>query len=443
MLNYIWLGLILLAVVLGGISNQLPAVTEAAFEGSKTAVIGLALPLIGIMALWLGLMRLADRSGLVQLLARLLRPAMRWLFPEVPDGHPAIGSMVMNIAANMLGLANAATPMGLKAMKDLERLNPNPGTATNAMCTFLAINTSSVQLIPASTIALLASAGSKNPTAIIGTALMATTVSTLVGITTVKLLQGLPFFRIRPSSAASPAQDSAAGPAGEPSMQKSSNEEGVMAADPPSSGTLVAVLTLVGLFAWLFWRQWSARDVATPAFASFIQSISVLAIPFTLLFITLFAATRKVPVYEQFIEGAKEGFETGVRIVPYLVAMLAAIGMFRAAGGIEIITRFLDPVLRWIQFPSELVPLALMRPLSGSGSNGIFAELIKAHGPDHLLSRMAGTLMGSTETTFYVIAVYFGSVGVKRVRHALAAGLLADLAGIIAAVIICRIVFGG
>lgn len=440
MLNYIWLGLILLAVVLGGINNQLKAVTEAAFEGSKTAVMSLALPLIGIMALWLGLMRLADKSGLVQVLARALRPAMRWLFPEIPDGHPAIGSMLMNISANMLGLANAATPLGLKAMKDLERLNPNPGTATNAMCTFLAINTSSVQLIPASTIALLASAGSQNPTAIVGTALMATSVSTLVGITTVKLLQGLPFFSIKPNTGATQV----AQPAREDlSLEADSPAATTEASAKIGTGTILAILLMVGFFAWLLSRQLNARDAAIPPFIHFIQSVSLLAIPFIMLFIALFAALRRVPIYEQFVEGAKEGFETGIRIIPYLVAMLAAIGMFRAAGGIEIITRGLEPVLRWVGFPSELVPLALLRPLSGSGSNGIFAELIKVHGPDHLLSRMAGTLMGSTETTFYVIAVYFGAVGVKRVRHALAAGLLADLAGIIAAVVVCRMVFAG
>ena len=206
-------------------------------------------------------------------------------------------------------------------------------------------------------------------------------------------------------------------------------------------GTKAILLLTVGFFVWLLWRQLNVREANVPIFAHFIQSASILAIPFVFLFISLFASLRSVPIYEQFVEGAREGFDTAVRIIPYLVAMLVAIGMFRAAGGIDIMTRGLDPLLRRIQFPSELVPLALMRPLSGSGSNGIFAELIKVHGPDHLLSRMAGTVIGSTETTFYVIAVYFGAVGVKRVRHALAAGLLADLAGIIAAVVVCRMVF--
>lgn len=201
-------------------------------------------------------------------------------------------------------------------------------------------------------------------------------------------------------------------------------------------------MALVAVFAWFFWRQMEGRDPATSLLAQLIQSLSLLAIPFVMGVILLFASTRGLPVYEEFVTGAKEGFETGVRVIPYLVAMLVAIGMFRAAGGVDLITRTLDPFLKWIGFPSELMPLALMRPLSGSGSNGIFAELLKTYGPDHLLSRMAGTLIGSTETTFYVIAVYFGSVAVTRIRHALAAGLLADAAGIVAAVAVCRLVFG-
>ena len=196
MLNYIWLGLILLAVAIGGVTDHLKEVNDAAFESARTAVMGLALPLIGVMAIWLGLMRLAEKAGLVQLLARVMRPFLRWLFPDIPDGHPALGSILMNFSANMLGLANAATPLGLKAMKDLERLNPHPGTATNAMCTFLAINTSSIQLIPTSTMAILAAAGSKNPSAIVGTTLIATACANAVAITAVKLLQHLPIFAV-------------------------------------------------------------------------------------------------------------------------------------------------------------------------------------------------------------------------------------------------------
>ena len=434
MLNYIWLGLILLAVAIGGVTDHLKEVNDAAFESARTAVMGLALPLIGVMAIWLGLMRLAERAGLVQLLARVMRPFLRWLFPDIPDGHPALGSILMNFSANMLGLANAATPLGLKAMKDLERLNPHPGTATNAMCTFLAINTSSIQLIPASTMAILAAAGSKNPSAIVGTTLIATACANAVAITAVKLLQHLPIFAA-PKPDVPVEGDSAA-----------SNQANVEPATlpvepaPASSGryTVVVMLVVLAFFGWML-RQTLLSNLATQAtFPAVVNGISLLAIPFLMVFMTVFAAVRGVRVYEQFVEGAREGFETGVRIIPYLVAMLVAVGMFRAAGGIKMLTEFLSPVLAFIHFPSELVPLALMRPLSGSGANGIFADVVKTYGPDHLLSRTAGTLVGSTETTFYVLAVYFGSVGIKRTRHAAAVGLLGDFAAMIAAAQVCR-----
>ena len=433
MLNYIWLALIASAVVMGGLNHQLKELNEAVFESAKTAVTGLVIPLIGVMALWLGLMRLAERSGLVQILARWMRPVLRWLFPDVPSNHPALNSIVMNFSANMLGLSNAATPLGLRAMKDLERLNPHPGTATNAMCTFLAVNTSSLQLIPTSTIAILAALGSKNPTAILGPALMATSISTLVGISSVKLLQNLPWF-------ASPAHSTAGVP--EPADVPEPPSEPLVAASLNRKMLTALLMGTFGLFLiGMLVRAFQEAPTGQPAFASFVNAVSLLAIPFVILFFVVFAALRGVSVYEEFVEGAKEGFETAVRVIPYLVAMLLAVGMFRAAGGVDRITTALAPILGFLHFPSELVPLSLMRPLSGSGANGIFAELVKTYGPDHLLSRMGGTLIGSTETTFYVLAVYFGSVGIKRVRHALAAGLIADFAGMIAAVLICRAVF--
>ncbi|MBM3845976.1 MAG: nucleoside recognition protein [Verrucomicrobia bacterium] len=433
MLNWIWLGLIVFAVVVGGLTGNLKALNEAAIDSAKTAVITLALPLAGIMTLWLGLMRLAERSGLVQMLALLLRPVLRWLFPDVPASHPAMGAMVMNFAANMLGLSNAATPLGLRAMKHLESLNPHPGTATNAMCTFLAINTSSLQLIPVSTIAILASAGSQNPTAIVGTALMATSISTVTGITAVKLLQGLRWFA--PPSVTDPLTN------------RSTPIDAEKADEGPKDTPLKLALTclvLVAFASFAVWVGWSVFRTAPsnePRFAVAINTLSLMAIPFLILFFPLFAAIRGVKVYEEFVEGAKEGFETAIRIVPYLVAMLVAAGMFRAAGGMDLVAQALRPVLELLNYPAELVPLSLMRPLSGSGANGLFAELVKTHGPDHLLSRMAGTLIGSTETTFYVIAVYFGAAGIHRVRHGLAAGLIADAAGMLAAVMVCRAVF--
>lgn len=458
MLNYLWLALVALAVLVGGATGRLHEVTEGAFTMADTAVMKIALPLIGIMALWLGLMRLAERSGLVQKLARALRPLLVRLFPDVPPDHPAMGSMVMNMAANMLGLANAATPLGLRAMRDLETLNRFPGTATNAMCTFLAINTSSIQLLPTTAIAILATQGSKDPTAIVGTALIATACSTIVGIAAVKWLQDWPVFRVQPERA------SAAGPAAPAAAPET--VELVEPAPLPAWGWLVLgalLAAFAGLFVWITFAPAGYHEataalharifpaqVSAPAwtdssgqhvFLRAIGTLSLLAVPFLLLLFPAYAALRGVKVYEEFVEGAKEGFSVAMRIVPFLVAILVAIGMFRGAGGIEALKSALAPVLTPLGFPPDLLPLTLVRPLSGSATTALFTEIVQRLGPDSLVARMAGTIFGSTETTFYVIAVYFGSVAVRRTRHAVAAGLLADLAGVIASVIICRLMF--
>lgn len=436
MLNYIWLSLVVAAVLLGGATGHMKEVTAAAFEACKTAVMGIALPLSGVMALWLGVMRLADKSGIMHVIAKALRPLLTRLFPDVPADHPAMGSMVMNMAANMLGLANAATPLGLRAMQDLERLNPRPGTATNAMCTFLAINTGSIQLIPASAVAILAASGSVQPTAIIGTALVASICTTTVGLVSVKLLQRLPFYRLQPVT----HEDAHA-----KRTEEDASPQTVTA--PPAEPLAWRARMLLGIFGAFFlvllWRTANAGyDGDHGLFASVVTAVSLLAIPFLLSFFPLYAALRRIPVYEEFVEGAKEGFQVALRIIPFLVAILVAVGMFRGAGGIDMLSHALDPLFQRIGFPSELLPMVFMRPLSGSGAMGIFAELVKTHGPDSIIARMAGTIMGGTETTFYVIAVYFGSVAIRRTRHAVPAGLLADLAGVIASVTVCRIVFG-
>ncbi len=437
MLNWIWLGLVVAAVILGGFTGQLDAVTKAAFKSCETAVVTIAIPFIGLIALWLGVMRLAEKAGLVEILARALRPLMRRLFPDVPPEHPAMGSMLMNMAANMLGLGNAATPLGLRAMQDLEALNPRPGVASNAMCTFLAINTSSIQLVPASTVAFMAAAGAANPAAIIGTAFLATLCSTAVGISAVKFLEKLPGYRLPPVPE---AERTAA-------VEKTEEKLVISTAPPLEKWTYPVLVVFFGLFGWF---AVAAVTKAAPATAggyvtSVVQAISLLAVPFLLSFFPLFAALKRIPVYEEFVEGAKEGFQVAIRIIPYLIAILVAVGMFRAAGGIEMISKAIGPALAAVGFPVELLPLVLMRPLSGGGASGLFNELIQvggpAGGPDSLISRMAGSIMGSTETTFYVIAVYFGSVAIRRTRHAVPAGLLADIAGVIASIIICRLVF--
>lgn len=447
MLNWIWLALVVLAVTIGGWNDRLKEVTDGAFDGAKTAVT-IALGLIGMMAMWLGVMRLAERCGLVQRMARGLRPIMRRLFPEVPVEHPAMGSMLMNIAANMLGLGNAATPLGLRAMRDLETLNPRPGIATNAMCTFLAINTSSVQLIPTTAIALLAAAGSKNPTAIVGAALLATSCSTAVGITAVKFFEKLSWFRLKDVPVGQTSSDLTV-QTDAPAEEEALLVEAPVARPPFWGSALLMLLTL--LFAALFTKivfpgvfqlPLSGEAAAQSVFVRSVNALSLLAIPFLLSFFPIYAAVRGVKVYEEFVEGAKEGFGVTLKIIPFLVAMLVAINMFKGAGGIDLLTRALTPILAPLHFPPDLLPLSLMRPLSGGASLALFTEMVQRLGPDNLVTQMAATIFGSTETTFYVVAVYFGAVGVKATRHAIPAGLLADLAGIIASVIICRAVLG-
>jgi spore maturation protein SpmA len=440
MLNGLWLALIVAAALLGGFTGHLQGVVDGAVEGAADAV-RLAIGLIGLMAFWLGLMRLAEKAGLVERLARALQPALRRLFPEVPAGHPAMGSMVMNLAANMLGLANAATPLGLRAMRDLESLNPHPGTATNAMCTFLAINTSSVQLIPITAVAILAEAGSSQPTAIIGTAFIATLCSTIAGIAAVKFLERQRRFAppARPVLADNPFSGAAAPP---PTTPPTPTPPATL---PPLSIPGLAALAAFLLCFVIFFCMLllgSNSPLADPnLIVRTVNAISLLAIPFLAAFFPLYAAIRRIQVYEEFVEGAKEGFQVGVRIIPFLVAMFVAIGMFRGGGGIELLTDLLKPILMTVGFPPELLPMALVRPLSGSASIGFLTDLAKQFGGDHLLARIGGTVLGSTETTFYVVAVYFGAVNIRRTRHAVPAGLIADAVGVIASIFICRLVF--
>ena len=461
MLNPIWLWLVLLSVFIGGFTGHLGAVTEAAALSAKDAVMGIALPLAGWFALWLGMMRLAELAGLVQVLARALRPVMRWLFPEVPANHPALGTMAMNMAANMLGLGNAATPMGLKAMKYLETLNPRPGIASNAMCTFLATNTASIQLIPATAIGILAINGSKNPAAIVASALLATLCAFTAGIASVKLLEKLPRYQLPPE----PAPDSST-PTVEPVEAVPAEPERI-----PLTNDGKLLLALYGLGMALMFCTLAfpdranavlaaLRPMAPPGLLDFtyaplgehlarlntgtrlLSVLGLMALPFAFTFFPLYAWLRGVKVYEEFVEGAKEGFQVAIRIIPFLVAILVAVGMFRKAGGIALVSKVLGPALGWIGFPVDLLPLVLIRPLSGGATTAVFTEIVQTYGADSMNSLMAGTIFGSTETTFYVIAVYFGSISIRRTRHAVPAGLTADLVGVIASIVICRLMFG-
>lgn len=443
MLNGIWLGLLTVAALLAGLTGRLGGMTDGAIQGANAAVT-VSLGLIGVMALWLGVLRLAEQAGLVTTLAKILQPFLGRLFPEVPPGHPALGSMVLNITANALGLTNAATPMGLRAMRDLQRLNPRPDTASNAMCTFLAINTGSVQLIPVTAIAVLAANGSRNPTWIVGTTLLATLCSSLTGLLVVKTAQRLS--RFRPTEDPMPTNDGCRDTP--PSIgSHDSAESPVRATTRPLGwvgrcGMLLLVLAFAAfaIEATLHPPTGSEAGLQSgPIGLRALNALSLVALPFLLVSIPVYASLRGLAVHEEFVTGAKEGFETAIRIIPYLVAMLVAIGCLRGAGGIEGFTRWLQPVLNTVGYPPELVPMTLLRPLTGSGTLAAFTDLVKTHGADSLLARMGGTLFGSTETTFYVIAVYFGSIGIRRTRHAVFAGLAADLAGAIAAVAICRL----
>ncbi|MBF0427729.1 MAG: spore maturation protein [Magnetococcales bacterium] len=398
-----------------GGDSPMQVLTNGMVEAATNSV-NLAIGMVGVMALFLGLMKVAEEGGLLTILARLIRPLMVRLFPDVPADHPAMGAMILNLSANALGLGNAATPFGIRAMKELDRLNPEPGTATNAMALFLAINTSSVTLVPTSVIALRASVGSADPAAILSTTLFATFFSTLVAILAAKSLQRL--FPVTTSSVAfSSASDSDSLP---PIMM-----EGV---GYPSWVSVTALVVLIGLI---------------PVTIVYGRAISPWVLPVIMTGMLAFGYFRGVRVYEVFVEGAREGFEVAVRIIPYLVAILVAVGMFRASGALGYFTDFVGPLTAKIGLPADALTMAILRPLSGSGAQGYLASLLQnpAIGPDGYVGMLTSTLQGSSETTFYILAVYYGAIRIRRVRHTLAAALLGDLVGVAAAVFICSWLF--
>jgi spore maturation protein SpmA/spore maturation protein SpmB len=471
MLNFVWLGLIVLAVLLGGMTGNIQLVGDQAIEGANTAVT-LAAKLFAIMTLWLGLMRLADKAGLVHRLGLALKPIMIWLFPEVPPDHPAMGAIIMNMAANILGLNNAATPLGLRAMSELDSLNRRPGVATNAMCMLLAINTSSITLIPVSIIGILALSHGKNPTIIIGTSLAATAFAHVAAIATAKILERSRFYRLPPlpESDTDVILPEKIGTRPADAREGETVAKNAEASDTglpwvPGARWILAGLAgaflgmLLGLafpeltnfFSNLFHFYSNEITVAAAAdpesnlhffFIRPLSAISMLAIPWLILFFPVYSALRRIPVYEEFVEGGREAFQVVLRILPYIVGMLVAVFMFRAAGGEKLLTYLLQPITTLLHFPAELVPLALLRPFSGTASLALFQDLVTHFGPDAPLTLTAATMYGCSETTFYVIAIYFGSVGIRKTRHAIPAGLVADLVGPIASVIICRAVFG-
>ncbi len=393
---------------------------------AATGSVTLALGLVGVMALFLGLMKVAEAGGLLVIIARTVRPLMVRLFPEVPADHPAMGAVILNMSANALGLGNAATPFGIRAMQELDKLNTEKGTATNAMALFLAINTSSVTLLPTGVIALRAAAGSDDPAGIVPTTLFATIVSTSVAILMAKLLE-----KRWSAPAAAPAAAGDADPAALP--------DGGDAAPPKQAAEDHAAYPL-----WVSWSVLSGIVALIPLTILYGKAIAPWIIPGLMVGLLGFGALRRVQVYEVFVEGAKDGFQVALRIIPYLVAILVAVGMFRASGAMEALITPLGAITGLIGIPPEALPMALLRPLSGSGAYGILASIIQdpTVGPDSYTGYLVSTIQGSTETTFYVLAVYFGAIGIRRIRHALVAALTADVAGVAAAVIICSVLYG-
>ena len=396
-MNHVFFGLVALSVVFAVLNGTPAEVGQGALDAAKGSV-NLAIGLVGYIALFLGLMKVVEEAGGLAFMARLIRPVLVRLFPDVPPDHPAMGAMVMNIAANALGLGNAATPFGLKAMKELNDLNTEKGTATNAMVLFLAINTSGLALLPTGIIGLRALKGSADAAAIFPTTLLATGISTVVGITAAIGLSRLPVFA---RSSPAPAQPLERSPLDLMSLL-------------PFFGAMAALVALV----------------VTVYING--EAASVWIMPALIFGMLLVGVLRGVKVYEVFVSGAKEGFSLAVMIIPYLVAILSAVGMLRASGGLQRLVDWVNPVTSSLGIPGEVLPLALLRPLSGSGAFGITAELVETHGPDSLVGNIASTMNGSTETTFYVLAVYFGSIGVTKIRHAVPAGLAADGAGVLA-----------
>ena len=390
---------------------------------SAVGSVDLALGLVGVMTLFLGLMKVAESGGLLTIVTRLIRPLMVRLFPSVPPDHPAMGSMILNMSANALGLGNAATPFGIRAMQELDRLNPVRGTATDAMVLFLAINTSNVTLLPTGVIAIRAAAGSHDPAGILPTTLFATLFSTIIAIFAAKFYGKLPFFK------------------GTRPVNKEDSED-FREDEMPES---LPQETQEGYPLWVSGIAMTILISLIPLTVLFGRAISPWIIPGLMLGFLAFGVFRKVPIYEVFVEGAKEGFQVAIRIIPYLVAILVAVGMLRASGAMDQVINFLGAWTETVGMPADALPMAILRPLSGSGAYGVMASIINdpGIGPDSYTGYLVSTLQGSTETTFYVLAVYFGAVQVKRIRHALVAALTADVAGIMAAMAVCSFLYGG
>lgn len=407
-LNYIWIAFFVLAFIVAtirlvffGDAEIFPDIINSTFASSKSAF-EISLGLTGVLALWMGIMRIGEQGGVIALFSRVLSPLFSKLFPDIPKGHPVTGSIFMNMAANMLGLDNAATPLGLKAMEGLQELNPKKDTATNPMIMFLVINTSGLTLIPISIMVYRAQLGAAQPTDVFVPILIATFISTLAGIIAVALYQRINLL----------------------------NRTILLFL----GGAIAFITGIIWFFSTLSQDQ---IDLYSTTFANVFLFVIIIGF-------ILAGIRKKVNVYDAFIEGAKEGFTTAVRIIPYLVAILVAIGVFRASGCMDYLTQGIASLVEMCGLDSDFVgalPTALMKPLSGSGARGLMVDAMNTYGADSFVGRLACIFQGSTDTTFYILAVYFGSVGVAKTRHAVPCGLLADFAGILAAIFVCYLFF--
>lgn len=466
MLNYIWLAMVTVSVAVAMVTGTLEPVSKAVLARSQAAVMDIMLPMAGMITLWMGIMRLVETSGLIRIIARVLGPVLRLVFPEVPKGHPALGSIAMNMGANMLGAGNAATPMGLRAMEQLNQLNPNPGVATNAMVMLLALNTSGITLIPAGTISLLQARGATHPTDIIGPSILASTLATLCAVMICLILQRMHLFRLpaaQPpalphevsSLAASPVETvaplitAAAEPAVKPMAAWKKALVGIVILGFLTTlcWYVAAPQSLLELQAKAYFKFRGTSPAGVDWFTGYPESafqrlmkfLSVAAIPGAMAFFVLYAALAGIKVFEELVEGAKEGVAVTLRVIPYVVAMLVAVGMFTESGTLGLLGRVLQPVLGFFAFPVDLLPMSIVRSLSGGAATGLLAGIAEQHGADNILTKIAATINGSSETTFYVAAVYFGAVGVKRMRHAIPTGLMADACAVILSIIFCRL----
>ena len=407
-LNYIWIAFFLIAFVIAAVRlvfmgdvEVFPAMMNSTFDSSKTAF-EISLGLTGVLSLWLGIMKIGEKGGVVNVLARVLSPVFTRLFPDIPKGHPVTGSIFMNVAANMLGLDNAATPLGLRAMEQLQELNPKKDTATNPMIMFLVLNTSGLTLIPVSIMVYRAQMGAAQPTDIFVPILLATFFSTVAGIVVTSIYQRINLLN------------------------------------------RTMLLTLGGMSAVVAGIIWGFAQLDKAQMNIVSTSVANILLMLIIVVFILAGMRKKLNVYDAFIEGAKEGFATAVRIIPYLVAILVGIGVFRASGAMDMLIDGIKWLVAALGGNTDFVgalPTALMKPLSGSGARGMMVDAMSTYGADSFVGRLACVFQGSTDTTFYILAVYFGSVGVKYTRHAVACGLLADLAGVVAAIAICYMFF--